>query len=557
VLKGAGFTFPSPPLKKFFVWFGRLIPALFFSATFFLAIENFTYTLFRFGLKTIPDTWRFGYFVIYLVLFAYALQLVIKTERFILKGWHLKGILLLCGALFSGLGIGLFTGQSLSWEPNIGHLPSVAASGRASPNILMLSTDGLNADHTSVYGYFRDTTPFIREFIKGKALFCENAFTNASNTGGSVTSTLTGKLPTRTRVYYPPEILKGVDRYEHFPGILKSYGYHNIDVSIRQFADAHDMNLLNGFDIANGRTLSNENIPSMLMVLLVPGMKYFINSTYERLKNRISYSLGLRNQVDSHNEASGKKGNAANSDSGRIRQFFSWIDQTDQPFFAHVHLMDTHGPRFHPRKRVFSKGKEQKSSWMTDFYDDAILDFDAYTREIIYGLKARGRYQNTVVVIGSDHGFQFNTRVRIPLIFLFPDGSHSRRVKTNTQNLDIAPTLLEYLGLPKPDWMQGHSFLNSDPAPDRYIFSTGVNPNCVNPKKWLVDSSKTGPPFYSLGFLSVSVCDNYYQFSTIDRTLIRQKIPGHTAPCIDADPPRDTAGREIIFKHLTQNGYSF
>ncbi len=31
------------------------------------------------------------------------------------------------------------------------------------PNILMIASDGLNAEHMSAYGYHRDTTPFISE----------------------------------------------------------------------------------------------------------------------------------------------------------------------------------------------------------------------------------------------------------------------------------------------------------------------------------------------------------------------------------------------------------
>jgi len=557
-LMGLDYPVSTPTVHKALIWVGRLIPALFFSASLFLVIENFTYTIFKFGLKTIDDSLKWCYFVLYLLLFAYALHFIVKKELSVIRGGHLKKMIPLCILLFSGLLLSLITGQTTSPDKRIESPSLNALPGKRLPNILMLSSDGLNADHTSVYGYSRETTPFLSELSEGRALFCENAFTNASNTGGSVTSTLTGKLPTRTRVYYPPEILRGIDRYEHLPGILRRYGYRNIDISIRQFADAYDMNLQNGFDVANGRELSHESTHPMINALLVPGADYFIATTFERLRNRISYSLGFRNQVDSHDEASGKKRTAAGNDSDRIKQLFSWVDDmTDGPFFAHLHLMDTHGPKFHPRKSVFSKDTEQKQGWMIDFYDDAILDFDNHVRAIVDGLKRRGKYNETIIVIGTDHGFQFNTRVRIPLIFLFPNGSHTRRIKTNAQNLDIGPTLLDYLGIPKPGWMQGQSLLRSDPDRYRPIFSTGVNPDCVNPKKWLVDSSKTGPPFFSLGFVSVSICDNYYRFGTVDRSLIRKKIPGHTSPCADTDFLSKTDSKKIIFKHLTQNGYAF
>ncbi|NCC94988.1 MAG: hypothetical protein EOM10_17270, partial [Opitutae bacterium] len=123
---------------------------------------------------------------------------------------------------------------------------SAAAAGRGSarrrPNVLILAWDGISAEHLSLYGYGRDTTPFLRTFRPDRALTCENAFANSLNSGGSIASLLTGKQPTTLRTYYPPEILTGRHAFEHLPGILRQQGYWNLDVSARQFADAYDLN---------------------------------------------------------------------------------------------------------------------------------------------------------------------------------------------------------------------------------------------------------------------------------------------------------------------------
>lgn len=91
------------------------------------------------------------------------------------------------------------------------------------PNIFLLTADGLNADHMSVYGYDRDTTPFLKS-ISSELMILENHFTNSSATSGSIISIFTGKYPADTRVLYPPDILDDKDAFQRLPGILRSLG---------------------------------------------------------------------------------------------------------------------------------------------------------------------------------------------------------------------------------------------------------------------------------------------------------------------------------------------
>ncbi len=75
-------------------------------------------------------------------------------------------------------------------------------------NVVLITTDGLETAFMSVYGYEKDTTPFLRT-LAPKALIARNHFSNSGNTGGSITSILTGKHPTTNRVLYRPDILRG------------------------------------------------------------------------------------------------------------------------------------------------------------------------------------------------------------------------------------------------------------------------------------------------------------------------------------------------------------
>ena len=48
-------------------------------------------------------------------------------------------------------------------------------------------------------------------------------------------------------------------------------------------------------------------------------------------------------------------------------------------------------------------------------------------------------------------------------------------MKSNVQLLDLAPTLLDYLGIDKPDWMEGDSVLREEPDRLRRIVSVSAS----------------------------------------------------------------------------------
>lgn len=79
---------------------------------------------------------------------------------------------------------------------------------------------------------------------------------------------------------------------------------------------------------------------------------------------------------------------------------------------------------------------------------------------MINELIEEGSYDNTILVIGSDHGQRFTTNKKIPLIIHFSNNEFSGVVFSNVQNIDIAPTILDYLHIHRPPWMSGESLLS-------------------------------------------------------------------------------------------------
>jgi arylsulfatase A-like enzyme len=437
--------------------------------------------------------------------------------------------------------------------------PTDEAAGliKRQPNIVLLGSDGLAARPMSLYGYDRDTTPHLRQLAE-TGLLAENNFTNASHTTGSVFSMLSGKYPAQTRVLYSPNIFQGEDAYQHLPGILERAGYLTYQITFPYYVDAYDMNMQEGFDEVNGRTIDQSRIFLIARRFHMEEVGYFLPRLYERIVGRLQHIFYLRTMPDPYSyviQAVNPDRQPQLSDQERMQQLTHLLLRSDQPIFVHVHMMVTHGGEFYPRQRVFSAGENQSEEWMSDFYDDAILDFDAYVGELLTALKNNNLLDQTVIVIYSDHADEWRSNDKIPLLFHFPDGAYASRIKNDTQNLDIAPTLLDYLGLEKPNWMPGQSLLRGEPPLLRPILSARyVGEVC---KGWwcTLDSRLVRPPFFQFGSIQLVVCQGMYTLDLKNQILSQAFVDVHSNPCPAEQLPTEAQAREIIKEHLKTYGF--
>lgn len=539
---------------------GQLIPAVILASAMFLLIDNFTYTIFRYGIIRTEGIWRLGYVLLLLILIAFSYRFLNDFKTLLMKSTaYRKLILVAVGIVLVSVVIAVVNYRAAGLS-SVKSIKDIIAP-RNRPNIIILASDGLNAANMSAYGYHRDTTPYISE-LADSALFCENCFTNAGTSGGSISSMFTGKLPSQTRVIYPPDILKGDDALNHLPGIMQRLGYRCFDVSIRHYADPYDLNMRNSFDLANGRKIKRSYVSERLSSSLGQESLYLLQKMQDRITNRLLHAFCVREMEDVYAEVTGTKKDEVVKlkkyrMGNRINALFTFVDAAPSPFFAHVHLLGTHGPKFHHPKRVFSKGKKQEKEWMVDFYDDAILDFDNQVKDLMNKLEKRKLLHNTVIVICTDHGQKFRVNDRLPLIFIFPDGEHKGRIKANVQNLDIAPTILDYMGMKQPDWMGGLSLLSSKIEHNRFIFTFDRKHGAEvrRGKGWELDKNKTGPPFYSLGVVGVFYCHKFYKLHLGTGILTLSDIEGHTSPCDGREIPDPEKVGQLLINHLKRNNY--
>jgi membrane-anchored protein YejM (alkaline phosphatase superfamily) len=522
--------------------------ALVISSLVLLLIDNFTYVVFDFGIVS-TRALRILYMVGFLFLSAYFyIALIRKAHDLTIVFSNLKSNKWWIPAFFAlTLLVCLLTARYN--ETEIPDAEYSSSNGRNElPSIILITADGLDAQHMSAYGYARDTTPYIQE-LANTSLVAENAFTNAGNTAGSLISIYTGKYPTNTRVLFAPDILKNQNTTEHVISLIKNVGYSSTQFSYPYYADAFDLNLRSGFDVANGRSMESTQIINLLGKYLDSNQSYFIYQIITRLIDRLSHIFYVKDMVNLSLLAEGKA--QSFNDQYKFDSAVKILEQSENPVFIHIHCMETHGPLFNPYTVRYSAHKEvsKQLEYDIDFYDDSILDFDDSVGRFIDVLKLNGTYDNTIIIIGSDHGQRYTTNKRIPLILHFPNNAYSGKILSNVQNIDIAPTILDYLKIEQPIWMAGDSLLtlNNEQRP---IFSFTIGQ--YNQEGDDIFAFNNKPPFYQFGNINVNYCGKFFRLTFEGKKWESGNIEGYTSQC---DSITDEQAYQLMVEHLIK--YNF
>jgi len=483
---------------KYYVYTCSLLSSVLILILFFLLLDNFTYTVFSFGVVTLSYFTRSLYVFFLLIIFTKIYERVLSK---ILN--NTPNVLLVLLMFIVSLVYFINNKEVLSSNRDFG---TNQVDAILYPNIIIMTADGVNAENMSLYGYERLTTPNI-DALAETSLVAENMYTNSANTTGSITSLFTGKYPMEVRVVYNPDILRDEDSYQHLLGLLKNKGYKSFQYSYVPYADTYSVNMVSGFDYANGRYAPVFNQSNYLSRLLDTDTNYFINEISSRISSRFLHILYIKEMDDNRDLVGGKV--LKEDDWVKVDQLLDEVKASDGPVLGHIHWMGTHGARFKPSERKYSLGKDvdNQERWDTDFYDDAIMEFDMAVGKVVSDLKEVGEFNNTILIISSDHGQGYSTIERIPLVMHFPNNLY-KQIVDNSQMIDVAPTLLDYLSLNIPDWIQGDS-LFTDSLGERYILNTGLGNVDLEEGAMVMETIK--PPFYQFGYIGTIFCDKWYR----------------------------------------------
>ncbi len=347
-------------------------------------------------------------------------------------------------------------------------------------NVVFVLADTLRADHLASYGYERETSPFFDQ-LAGRWIQLENARSQASCTFPSVNSLLTSRNVFR---FFDPATRPGIPAdIPALPEILGEHGYMTAAISaspiVRKTPSKHNPRggFGRGFDIFD-----------------------------EKCQWYQSSCVSTR--------------------AGKI------LAKLDEPFFLYLHYMDPHDPYTamkehrgtfagpyegehafiaagdpNPIAALVRQGKaaetisEDDLSHLLDLYDEEIYSFDFGLRMLVEILEANRLMERTILVVTSDHGESFlehgtikhcftvyDTETRVPMLLYLPRLEMPIRRTTWVENLDVVPTLLDYLGIDaQPYGLEGESLrqvIESGEGSKRRVFSSMAAQRSVNDERY-------------------------------------------------------------------------
>lgn len=326
-------------------------------------------------------------------------------------------------------------------------------------NILIYLVDCLRPDHLPFFDYYKNIAPNMAEFSKDSIIF-KKAYAQGSWTRPSIGALFTGFHPF---IHQAITLQSGLSsEFITLAEILKEAGYSTAGISSNAGIKEY-FNFDQGFD-------------------------YFMY--HSNLRGGLSYKL---------NEYA-----------------ISQLQEKKNPFFLYIHTMDPHRPydvkkeftydvpveSFDPNIMVTArKGDEDKYQvdlqHVLALYDASIRQNDKSFGDLINEMKSLGLYDNTLILLMSDHGEEFfdhrgfahgstlyqEVLHQLLVIKLPRQIMAGKIVNENVQEIDILPTILDLIGESIPDYLLGKSMKNllfypkgNNPPLHGEIFAeTGIN----------------------------------------------------------------------------------
>jgi len=322
------------------------------------------------------------------------------------------------------------------------------------PNVILYIIDGAGAEYMSVYGYNRRTTPNLERLAAEGAVF-EHAYSNSRWTKPSTPSFMTSLYHSVLggfTSFSDPLPERAVPMAEHF----HQAGYQTALFTSNSLA-GRASSLDRGVDVLRDTDMYDNPTPSSIVLHMeffrwrevFPGQPYWVH----------------------------------------FQTTDAWVGSKLSPLFAGLYLTPA-------RRAEHLQWKPKVGGWPTleqfeqtgvdrlEYYDrnqrlysEAMAQQDHEIGKLVERLKTMGEWENTLLVVASDHGQHESGLVRldtypplgqhthlrpehthIPMIFVWPGHiAGGQRFMQPVSMIDMLPTLLDLAELPLPDVMQGQS----------------------------------------------------------------------------------------------------
>ncbi len=314
-------------------------------------------------------------------------------------------------------------------------------------HVILITIDTLRQDSLGPYNANAASSPHIDQFARDSAVFT-NAFSGAPWTCPSVTTILTGLAPRIHQLGDGRNVLP--KEIPTMAGAMENAGY-------RTGACGLNSVLLPGSQLDRG----------------FQEYRWFPENRFV-VKN---FEVGLaHNLLDL---CGSRKPDAAQL----TDQTIEWVKgHAQQDFFFWVHYYDLHTPYTPPKEfqptdpaqrkmgRSFTANKAVRMgtaartagerNWVRALYDGEVRYVDAQVGRLLDSLRELGIYDDTLIVLTSDHGEEFwdhdrfehghtlyNELIRVPLLVKLPGGHTGATIDTGVSLQAIMPTVLDLCGV--------------------------------------------------------------------------------------------------------------
>lgn len=323
------------------------------------------------------------------------------------------------------------------------------------PNILIVLIDTLRSDHLGLYGYERETSPFM-DTLAERSFVYETTYSVSNWTNPTIKSIFTGMFPqsVMTPAFHRKAIkLPLPEELVTFAELARQSGY-----------DTHAL-------------------------VDHPG----INANLRFDQGFDSYTLLF-------GDRRGKKRGWIKSRTQHVEEVFTEMlgNKTESPLLAYLHVVYPHLPYDQIPGRYrgmfgdqhYGEIDRSKRRQLINAYDAQIRQTDDLINNLFRRLAAFQMLENTWVIITSDHGESFwehgsfehgktffDEEIRVPMIVTPPLGSPltGGRIATPVSNLDLFATIADLVGQPMPEGSEGFSLANGligiEQADERDLFS--------------------------------------------------------------------------------------
>lgn len=345
-----------------------------------------------------------------------------------------------------------------------------SASDHNGPNVLLMIIDTVRADHVSLFGYERATTPHLEELAAGGYAFSQ-AFCQYPSSLGSHASIFTSLYPATHCTYEHVASSRLPDELDTITECLDREGYVTVGILDNPWLSRR-FGFTQGFDMyVNAKKVEVMQIPGYNLMLENLYLKKLCALFSEETEPQTRYALGALRELE------------------------------DEKFFLFLHWLTPHRPYLPPssyramfddgdggapdvagKQRIIFKLAKQGMIDIDDalipefvrLYDADIAFTDRQVGIVLEELRSLGLDRSTVVIVIADHGENFNDEtpfcvghgglteggIHVPLVLSYPPlGTGEGMINEIVELVDVMPTLLEIAGVEIPVESQGRSLV--------------------------------------------------------------------------------------------------